>query len=56
MFRHARAVARQAPRGALGIRKIELKSLDLASQLPPEYPGWMFARQNMDRFPGGAIK
>jgi len=23
--------------------------------LPPEYPGWMFDRQNRDRFPGGAI-
>lgn len=34
----------------------ELKSLDEASQLPPEYPGWMFDRQNRDRFPGGAIK
>jgi aryl-alcohol dehydrogenase-like predicted oxidoreductase len=34
----------------------ELKSLNDTSQLPPEYPGWMFARQNMDRFPGGAIK
>lgn len=34
----------------------ELKSLTDASQLPPEYPGWMFARQNLDRFPGGAIK
>ncbi len=31
----------------------ELKSLAEASQLPPEYPGWMFARQNLDRFPGG---
>ena len=34
----------------------ELKSLADASQLPPEYPGWMLARQNLDRFPGGAIK
>ncbi len=34
----------------------ELKGLTEASQLPPEYPGWMFARQNLDRFPGGAIK
>jgi len=40
----------------LQLSETELKSLDLASQLPPEYPGWMFARQNMDRFPGGAIK
>jgi aryl-alcohol dehydrogenase-like predicted oxidoreductase len=34
----------------------ELKSLDEASRLPREYPGWMFERQNMDRSPGGAIK
>ena len=34
----------------------ELSALAEPSQLPPEYPGWMFARQNMDRFPGGAIK
>jgi len=34
----------------------ELQVLDEASALPPEYPGWMFARQNQDRFPGGAIK
>jgi aryl-alcohol dehydrogenase-like predicted oxidoreductase len=38
------------------LSEAELKSLNDASQLPPEYPGWMFARQNMDRFPGGAIK
>ncbi|HVY05285.1 MAG TPA: aldo/keto reductase [Burkholderiales bacterium] len=38
------------------LSEAELKSLDEASKLPPEYPGWMFARQNMDRFPGGAIK
>ena len=40
----------------LRLSEDELKSLNEASQLPPEYPGWMFARQNMDRFPGGAIK
>ncbi len=40
----------------LRLSEADLKSLDEASQLPPEYPGWMFARQNMDRFPGGAIK
>jgi len=33
----------------------ELASLEEASRLPPEYPGWMFDRQNRDRFPGGAI-
>ncbi|HEX4984767.1 MAG TPA: aldo/keto reductase [Burkholderiales bacterium] len=38
------------------LSEAELKSLDEASRLPPEYPGWMFARQNQDRFPGGAIK
>jgi aryl-alcohol dehydrogenase-like predicted oxidoreductase len=38
------------------LSEAELKALDEASRLPPEYPGWMFARQNMDRFPGGAIK
>jgi aryl-alcohol dehydrogenase-like predicted oxidoreductase len=34
----------------------DLKALDAASRLPSEYPGWMFERQNMDRYPGGAIK
>jgi len=34
----------------------EVNTLSEASQLPPEYPGWMFDRQNRDRFPGGAIK
>lgn len=33
----------------------ELATLEEASRLPPEYPGWMFDRQNRDRFPGGAI-
>jgi aryl-alcohol dehydrogenase-like predicted oxidoreductase len=40
----------------LRLAESELKSLDAASSLTPEYPGWMFARQNQDRFPGGAIK
>jgi aryl-alcohol dehydrogenase-like predicted oxidoreductase len=40
----------------LKLSESEIKALDQASQLPAEYPGWMFARQNMDRFPGGAIK
>jgi aryl-alcohol dehydrogenase-like predicted oxidoreductase len=40
----------------LRLSETEMKSLDEASQLLPEYPAWMFARQNMDRFPGGAIK
>jgi aryl-alcohol dehydrogenase-like predicted oxidoreductase len=40
----------------LRLSEVELSALAEPSQLPPEYPGWMFARQNMDRFPGGAIK
>lgn len=40
----------------LSLNDDDLKTLDAASALPPEYPGWMFARQNQDRFPGGAIK
>jgi len=40
----------------LRLSDAELTTLDEVSQLPPEYPGWMFARQNQDRFPGGAIK
>ncbi len=40
----------------LRLTQAELKTLDETSRLPPEYPGWMFERQNMDRFPGGAIK
>lgn len=34
----------------------ELATLDDASTLPPEYPGWMIAFQQRDRHPGGAIK
>lgn len=30
----------------------ELKILDEASALPPEYPGWMLQRQFMGRYPG----
>ena len=30
----------------------ELKTLDEVSALPPEYPGWMVARQNAGRIPG----
>ena len=40
----------------LRLSAAELQSLDAASQLPPEYPGWVFDRQNRDRFPGGAIR
>lgn len=39
----------------LRLSEAELKTLDEASKLPPEYPGWMFERQNRDRYPGGAI-
>ena len=38
------------------LSEAEMQALNEASTLPPEYPGWMFARQNQDRFPGGAIK
>jgi aryl-alcohol dehydrogenase-like predicted oxidoreductase len=34
----------------------ELRILDEASRMPPEYPAWMFARQDQDRLPGGAIR
>ena len=40
----------------LRLTESDLKALDLPSRLPPEYPGWMFDRQNQDRMPGGAIK
>lgn len=40
----------------LRLSEVELASIDEASRLPPEYPGWMFERQNRDRLPGGAIK
>ncbi len=40
----------------LRLSAAELAALDEASRLPPEYPGWMFARQNQDRLPGGAIR
>ena len=44
--------------GATDVRltDTDLQVLNEASKLPPEYPGWMFDRQNMDRYPGGAIK
>lgn len=38
------------------LSETEMQALNEASALPPEYPGWMFARQNQDRFPGGVIK
>jgi aryl-alcohol dehydrogenase-like predicted oxidoreductase len=39
----------------LRLSESDLKILEEVSKLPPEYPGWMFDRQNRDRFPGGAI-
>lgn len=39
----------------LRLSESELKILDEASALPPEYPGWMFDRQTKDRYPGGWI-
>ena len=33
----------------LKLTQEELKSLDEASQLPPEYPEWMLATQSADR-------
>jgi aryl-alcohol dehydrogenase-like predicted oxidoreductase len=34
------------------LSEAELQTMNDASSLPPEYPGWMFERQNKDRFPG----
>jgi len=39
----------------LSLSESDLQTLNNVSKLPPEYPGWMFERQNRDRFPGGAI-
>ena len=36
----------------LRLSETELRSLNEVSTLPPEYPGWMFDRQNRDRYPG----
>jgi diketogulonate reductase-like aldo/keto reductase len=33
----------------------ELRKLDEISALPPEYPGWMLARQGSDRIPGTVV-
>ncbi len=38
--------------GDLSLSAEELSKLDEASRLSPEYPGWMFAMQFSDRFPG----
>jgi aryl-alcohol dehydrogenase-like predicted oxidoreductase len=35
--------------GKLELSADELKALDEVSALPPEYPGWMLARQGMSR-------
>ena len=34
----------------------EIKALDAVSDLPPEYPGWMFARQGGNRIPKAFVK
>ena len=34
----------------------EVKALDAVSDLPPEYPGWMFARQGSNRVPKAFVK
>ena len=34
----------------------EIKTLDAVSDLPPEYPGWMFARQGSNRVPKAFVK
>ena len=34
----------------------EIKTLDAVSDLPPEYPGWMFARQGSNRIPKAFVK
>ena len=34
----------------------EIKTLDAVSDLPPEYPGWMFARQGGNRIPKAFVK
>jgi len=39
----------------LQLSESDLQTLSNVSKLPPEYPGWMFERQNRDRLPGGAI-
>jgi len=39
----------------LRLSESDLQTLNNVSKLPPEYPGWMFERQNRDRLPGGAI-
>ncbi len=36
----------------LKLTDAELQTLNEVSMLPSEYPGWMFDRQNKDRFPG----
>lgn len=39
----------------LHLSESDLQTLNNVSKLPPEYPGWIFERQNRDRLPGGAI-
>ena len=35
----------------LALSADEMKQLDEASELPPEYPGWMLGRQGAERRP-----
>jgi aryl-alcohol dehydrogenase-like predicted oxidoreductase len=39
----------------LRLSEADLQTLNNVSKMPPEYPGWMFERQNRDRLPGEAI-
>ncbi len=38
----------------LALSAAEVAELDAVSELPPEYPGWMLARQGQERAPKGA--
>ena len=51
--RQERRAARRQPRRrrALTLSAEEMARLDEVSALPPEYPGWMLARQSAERIP-----
>jgi aryl-alcohol dehydrogenase-like predicted oxidoreductase len=38
---------------ALGLTAEDVATIDAASALPPEYPGWMFERQSASAFRRG---
>jgi aryl-alcohol dehydrogenase-like predicted oxidoreductase len=40
----------------LALTPEEMATLDAVSELPPEYPGWMFARQGANRVPKPFVK